>query len=82
VEGEVVKPGRYVLDTALTVSGAISAAGGLTRFGKQQVKLRRIDGQTGSVQIIDVDLKAVRKGSKPDPPMQANDTISVSRRIF
>ena len=74
VEGEVMRPGRYVLDTALTVSGAISAAGGLTRFGSQQVKVRRIDGPTGRVQIFDVDLKAVRKGAKPDPPLQANDT--------
>ena len=82
VEGEVVKPGRYVLETALTVSGAISSAGGLTRFGKQRVKVRRIDAATGTVQIIDVDLKAVRKGEKPDPALQPNDTISVSRRIL
>jgi polysaccharide export outer membrane protein len=82
VEGEVMRPGRYVLDTALTVSGAISAAGGLTRFGRQRVQVRRIDGPSGRVQIFDVDLKAVRKGEKPDPPLQANDTISVSRRIL
>jgi polysaccharide biosynthesis/export protein len=82
VEGEVVRPGRYVLDTALTVSGAISSAGGLTRFGRQRVKVRRIDGPTGRVQVFDVDLNAVRKGEKPDPPLQANDTVSVSRRIL
>ena len=82
VEGEVVRPGRYVLDTALTVSGAISSAGGLTRFGSQRVKVRRIDAPTGSVQIFDVDLKAVRRGKKPDPPLRANDTVSVSRRIL
>jgi polysaccharide biosynthesis/export protein len=82
VEGEVVRPGRYVLDAALTVSGAISSAGGLTRFGSQRVKVRRIDGPTGNVQIFDVDLKAVRNGKRPDPPLQANDTISVSRRIL
>ena len=82
VEGEVVRPGRYVLDTALTVSGAVSSAGGLTRFGKQRVDVRRIDPATGSVQVFEVDLKAVRKGKKPDPPLQANDTISVSRRLL
>jgi polysaccharide export outer membrane protein len=82
VEGEVVRPGRYVLDNSLTVSGAISSAGGLTRFGSQRVKVRRIDGATGNVQIFDVDLKAVRNGKKPDPPLQANDTISVSRRLI
>jgi polysaccharide export outer membrane protein len=82
VEGEVVRPGRYVLDSALTVSGAISSAGGLTRFGSQRVKVRRIDPATGRVEIVEVDLKAVRKGDKPDPPLQANDTVSVSRRIL
>lgn len=82
VEGEVVRPGRYVLDTALTVSGAVSSAGGLTRFGKQKVNVRRIDPTTGTVQVFEVDLKAVRKGKKPDPPLQANDTISVSRRLL
>ena len=82
VEGEVVRPGRYVLDTALTVSGAVSSAGGLTRFGKQRVDVRRIDPATGKVTVFEVDLKAVRKGKKPDPPLQANDTISVSRRLL
>ena len=82
VEGEVVRPGRYVLDSALTVSAAISSAGGLTRFGRQRVKVRRVDAATGKVEIMEVDLKAVRKGKAPDPPLQANDTISVSRRLL
>ena len=47
VEGEVARPGRYVLDAALTVSGAISSAGGLTRFGNQRVRVRRVDPASG-----------------------------------
>ncbi|PYQ23909.1 MAG: hypothetical protein DMF81_07115, partial [Acidobacteria bacterium] len=69
VEGEVNRPGRYVLDGDLTVTGAISTAGGLTRFGKNDVQVRRIDSQTGRTTIIAVDLKDVRKGKKPDPPL-------------
>ena len=82
VEGEVARPGRYVLDAALTVSAAISSAGGLTRFGAQRVRVRRVDPASGVVNVFTVDLKAVRRGAAEDPALQPNDTISVSRRLF
>jgi polysaccharide export outer membrane protein len=82
VEGEVTRPGRYVLDGDLTVTGAISTAGGLTRYGKNDVQVRRVDAQTGKTTIIKVDLKDVRKGKKPDPPLLPNDVVTVPRRIF
>jgi polysaccharide biosynthesis/export protein len=82
VEGEVIRPNRYLLEGDLTVSGAISSAGGLTRFGSQTVKVRRVDAQTGQTTILEVDLKDVRRGKTADPPLQPNDVVSVSRRVF
>lgn len=82
VEGEVVKPGRYPLEGEFTVSAAISAAGGLTRFASNDVKVRRTDPQTGKVEILEVDLKDVRGGKKPDPKLEANDVVTVPRRKF
>jgi polysaccharide export outer membrane protein len=82
VEGEVQRPGRYAIEGDLTVTGAISTAGGLTRFGSSDVKLRRIDPATGKVTITKVDLKDVRKGSRPDLPVAPNDVITVPRRLF
>jgi polysaccharide biosynthesis/export protein len=82
VEGEVTRPGRYVLDGDLTVTGAISTAGGLTRYGKSDVQVRRVDTQSGKTTIIEVDLKDVRKGKKPDLPLLPNDVVTVPRRIF
>jgi protein involved in polysaccharide export with SLBB domain len=82
VEGEVSRPGRYVLENDLTVSGAISTAGGLTRFGSSDVKVRRTDPQSGKVSIVEVDIKDVRNGKKPDVPLLPNDVVSVSRRVF
>jgi polysaccharide export outer membrane protein len=82
VDGEVNHPGRYAIDADLTVTGAVSLAGGLTKFGSADVKLRRTDPDTGKVSIIEVDLKDVRNGKKPDVPLVANDVISVSRRVF
>ena len=82
VEGEVQRPGRYAIEGDLTITGAISTAGGLTRFGSSDVKLRRIDPATAKVTITKVDLKDVRKGSAPDPAVAPNDVITVSRRLF
>jgi polysaccharide export outer membrane protein len=82
VEGEVQRPGRYAIEGDLTVTGAISTAGGLTRFGSSDVKLRRIESGTGTVTITKVDLKSVRKGKGPDPTVAPNDVITVPRRLF
>jgi polysaccharide export outer membrane protein len=82
VEGEVNRPGRYTIDGDLTVTGAVTLAGGLTRFGSSSLKLRRVDAASGKVQIVEVDLKAVRKGKAPDPKLLGNDVVSVSRRLF
>jgi polysaccharide export outer membrane protein len=82
VDGEVNKPGRYAIEADLTVTGAVSLAGGLTRFGSNDVKVRRTDPGTGKVSILEVDLKDVRNGKKPDVPLLPNDVISVGRRVF
>lgn len=80
VEGEVVRAGRYPIESNLTLSGAISLAGGLTRFGSNDVKIRRIE--TNETKILSVDLKEVRKGKKPDPLLLPGDVVSVGRRLF
>ena len=82
VDGEVNRPGRYAIEADLTVTGAISLAGGLTRFGSGDVKVRRTEAESGKVSIIEVDIKAVRNGKKPDLPLVPNDVVSVSRRVF
>ncbi len=82
VDGEVNRPGRYAIESDLTVTGAVSLAGGLTRFGSNDVKIRRNDPQSGKVSIIPVDLKSVRNGKKPDVPLLPNDVVSVGRRVF
>lgn len=80
VEGEVVRPGRYTIEANLTVTGALSLAGGLTRFGSQDIKIRRIDAS--GTKILDVDLKDVRKGKKPDVLLLPGDVVSIGRRLF
>jgi polysaccharide biosynthesis/export protein len=80
VEGEVARPNRYPIDGDLTLSGAVSQAGGLTRFGSSRVKVRRTDPDSGKVIILEVDLKDVRNGKEVDPLLLPNDVVSISRR--
>jgi polysaccharide biosynthesis/export protein len=82
VEGEVARPGRYVIEPDLTVSGAISLAGGLTRFGSYKVKVRRTGPTDGTTEILKVDLKGIRNGKEADLPVQANDVVTVDRGLF
>ncbi len=82
VDGEVNRPGRYAIEADLTVTGAISLAGGLTRFGSNNVKIRRSGSTPEDVTLLEVNIKDVRNGKRPDVPLQPNDVISVSRRIF
>jgi len=82
VDGEVNKPGRYAVESDLTVTGAISLAGGRTRFGADDVRVRRKDPDTGGVTVIKVDLDHVRDGKEPDLALLPNDVIDVPRRFF
>ena len=80
VDGEVARPGRYAIEGDLTVSRVVSSAGGRTRMGGKRVRVRRIDPHTGSPQLLDVDLKAVEEGKKPDLLLLPNDAVSVEPR--
>jgi len=46
------------------------------------VKVRRVDPQTGKTQVLEVDLKSVRKGKQKDPALLPNDVVTVPRRFF
>jgi len=82
VEGEVVRPGRYPLEEETTISTAVIAAGGLTRFAKNDVRVRRVNPETGKTEILEVDLKAIRNGKETDLVLRPNDVITVPRKLF
>ena len=82
VEGEVNRPGRYPIEGQLTLLGAISTAGGITRFGSGDVKLRRVDPKTGKAVVLEVSLKDVRSGKQADLALLPNDVITVPRRFL
>ncbi len=81
IRGEVNKPGMYYLESGLTIMNAISVAGGLTQFAnRKDIQLLREDG--GRHEKLNINLKAIEDGKKPDVPLRPSDTIIVPRRVF
>jgi polysaccharide biosynthesis/export protein len=77
VVGWVYRPTVVPVAAGLTVLGAVSAAGGAmyaADTGAVKV-IRREPG--GAMQVIKVNLDAVKNGTAPDVPVRANDVIDV-----
>ncbi|MDI6774145.1 MAG: SLBB domain-containing protein [Verrucomicrobiota bacterium] len=78
VQGEVRRPGPYLLRGDVTLRQAIAAAGGPTEFADLgDVKIKRKD-RTGQ-KVIRFDVKKIDKGKEPDPPIQPDDLVEVGR---
>jgi polysaccharide export outer membrane protein len=73
VEGEVASPGRYRIETGMTVIQAIARAGGITERGSERrIQLRRLD-KPGQYQTLH---------AKPGDLVKAGDIIRVKESIF
>jgi protein involved in polysaccharide export with SLBB domain len=78
VTGEVKGPGRQLYAGQMTVTKAITTAGGFTDFANhKKVWLIRAGGQRVKVNCD----KAIQDPSQ-DPPVYPNDQVNVPRRIF
>ena len=78
INGEVKSPGRLIYAGTITVSKAITSAGGFTDFASHSsVWLIRANGDRFKLNVDDI-----MDGSLPDPPVYPNDQIQVNRRLF
>ena len=69
ISGEVERPGRYMLAEGMTLTKAIEAAGGLTRYGNPKVRLERAkpaEGEPGEPRGRHAG--RALPGSPPTPP--------------
>jgi polysaccharide export outer membrane protein len=77
VVGWVENPGHFPVGSGLTVLAAIGAAGG-PDYAADESDVRLIRGDSSGVKkIIRINLKAIKSGEAPDPPVFANDVIDV-----
>jgi len=77
VGGEVRLPQRVPYTPDLTVLAAVTAAGGFTEYASQsRVRLYR------GTEVVQVDMRKIRKDPGNDIPLQPGDTIEVMRSFF
>jgi polysaccharide export outer membrane protein len=76
VEGAVGRPGMYPVTGSMTLLRAIALSGGLSEAADKRrvIIFRQIDGQRKAGAF---DLKGIRSGALPDPPVYGNDVIVV-----
>lgn len=81
VSGEVRSPGALPMQPGLTLMQACVLAGGLTPYASTgRVKVFR-QGPTAP-RILEVDLGRVKRGQRPDLPLEVGDRIEVPHRRF
>ncbi len=77
VDGWVSKPGSYPVTRGLTLNGAVAAAGGkLFPADLRHATLGRV-AESGTQQLLPVDLEAVAEGRAPDVPITDGDVVRV-----
>lgn len=78
VGGPVVSPGQKDFHAGMTLTQAVLASGGVTRFAGGKVKVSR-QGTDGRLVSSEYNLKQIEAGKIPDPVLQAGDRLEVSR---
>jgi protein involved in polysaccharide export with SLBB domain len=79
IEGEVKKPGEFLLTEGMRVSDLVFKAGGITRDALlDEAELYRTDWRTKEVTIVRLNLKkAMEKDPAEDVPLKDLDTLKV-----
>jgi protein involved in polysaccharide export with SLBB domain len=82
VDGQVKTPQKIEWRPGLTVSQAVTEAGGVTDLGSpNRTSITRVT-KTGETQKIKVRLKDIQKGKKPDIILERGDRITVQESAF
>jgi protein involved in polysaccharide export with SLBB domain len=78
VGGQIASPGQKDFHAGLTLTQAVLASGGTTRFAGSKVKVAR-QGADGKLVTTEYNLKQIEAGKIPDPVLQPGDRLEVGR---
>lgn len=78
IGGQISSPGQKDFHAGMTLTQAVLASGGTTRFASSKVKISR-QGADGRLITTEYNLKQIEAGKIPDPELQPGDRIDVGR---
>jgi protein involved in polysaccharide export with SLBB domain len=78
IGGQVNSPGQKDFHAGLTLTQAVLASGGISRFANSKVRVSR-QGANGLLVTTEYNLKLIEEGKVPDPTLQAGDRVEVGR---
>ncbi|HEX8141944.1 MAG TPA: polysaccharide biosynthesis/export family protein [Pyrinomonadaceae bacterium] len=78
IGGQINSPGQKDFHAGLTLTQAILASGGVSRFAGSRVKVMR-QGPDGRLVTTEYNLKQIESGKVPDPQLQPGDRLEISR---
>jgi polysaccharide export outer membrane protein len=83
VYGQVQKPGTYPYAELMTISQAISQAGGFTAMAaREKVLVSRFSRELGKQRVTVVNLLAIVDGKAPNQFVEPGDEVYVPERLF
>jgi polysaccharide export outer membrane protein len=81
VYGQVQRPGTFPYAGPMTLSQAISLAGGFTAMAaREKVRIQRASGDQR--QVVEIDMNAIADGRAPNQLVAPGDEVFVPERIF
>jgi protein involved in polysaccharide export with SLBB domain len=78
IGGQINSPGQKNFHAGLTLTQAILASGGTSRFAGSKVKVLR-QGPDGRLMTTEYNLKQIENGKVPDPQLQPGDRVEIAR---
>lgn len=78
IGGQINSPGQKDYHSGLTLTQAILASGGSSRFAGNKVKVLR-QGADGRLVTTEYNLKTIESGKDPDPVLLPGDRVEIGR---
>ncbi len=81
VDGAVNNPGTFRIEDDMTVSQAVTAAGGVSRVAEES-DVNLIRNKKGQIEVTAINLEEIKEGQTPDIVLEDQDVVVVGKNAI